>query len=1399
MEVIGLVAAIPGLIEITRTTISLVRAFIGQGQFVKQITELLRQLESIEKILQEIQGRLKSSTIHRSNLNRLTTEVQGLKSELIALGDLLRPSVTSSNQKAKTFKRGRLLISGFEGKIKKFSERLDKANSALILVIVTQNGVIAEEILTLSRSNQLLKLRDVLLPCGYDFIPQRLQGTCEWIWSHPVFCQWQKGPAGTSPVGHEHRLLCIYGPKGCGKSVLAASIVGKLKVPFNSAVGFSFWAGSHNQQKLLAFLCTFLWHLIQRIPDGNLTQVSKSLQENIPLTEKALEDLVSLALNTIKSHVYCIIDGIDESVDDWTRTDTGGLGLILSLLKKHSNLRIVLLGRDASMRVAASSSPLGIEITEELVRPDINLLISHHLDISLKIRDETTRHIVQKTLQESSRVMFLWVSLIFGELNRCQLPGEIVRTLQQVPRDLDREYHRLFLRLQERLGGTTNTPSFPMERAKCLLSWIIAAPEPLTYEELYCAFAISQCPDEGYEQYFLSEDAILDSCGDFVRVSDGRYHVTHASITEFLTRPIELWKDKDEAINYFRIDVQQSRSQMCLECITYFKHINLGYPLIDESAALSHTKLPIFSCALKFALLYPRIIHAPEHYKRSWNYLTDFINTSQFHPLAEHYGLPILTDGTGTYSEPQVEILNFITWVMIENRVEQLLTLLREEGKFQKELARRDQVHGPHNAQFRIWKSFIDMLVGFPEGTQLGSSNVMDDVDVEETGMVPSNRVNRTDWTSDVKARRAAEHTAMMKIGESATRNAPVLRTLTKVIPKLSSVVSELLPVPLLILLAFRQTTAAREEQYFLSALNRLTGANNFLEAYCANQLGQCRMYQDGDKTAVGLLNRCRDIIANLRPSLHVDILHCYTLGFLAYCLLKQGKYSEAQEIVLDLERRLSHGPTKGYLNTPLERKLYCPLFWDDWKAEMLADVAENHLFGWDSSADAKALSMVDSNLQLYKDPGHGRVEASITAYYVKAWASLRLWVRDGYKIPSELADQSKEACRVALRLARFPNSRKYIYQQWDALWALCTLLCMEGRSDEAKELIAQFSTDFLPTKCIPNVVGVAATAACLGDVDAGKVLFERACMTIPGNQVSLPQSKSSLVPKLIKALIKVRPMLQLWPTISRCYVHCYSTDAAKDSGDQDYWFNEAREVQENLNPCENELWDILHLQGLCLMDHEKLNHVYKYQCFAFEYAVKQHYEAATIVSRSLISYALAKQSPYPLQWGLYFMALSLHFTFRDEEALAVYRSMLFWIEKRLPCEHHWLGYHVVGVACFQIGENRGKKENPLSTEFLKLALISFTRARDSGTPSSETQYILYRLSESRTALEELGISEFDGRYATSPKVNASMRFEDGLLRHQSCPDLRGRYFREVPSDKRAAYNLWRKQSIRPT
>ncbi|KAI1308573.1 hypothetical protein F5Y03DRAFT_92059 [Xylaria venustula] len=1431
MEVVGLVAAIPGLIDIVQKSISVVRAFSDQKSFVKQITGLLDQLELVENILQDVLGRLKSSSIHHSNLSHVTTITQGLKRELSTLNDLFQPlTVNSPSQKAKVRQRARLLkysLKGLKGEIRKRHEALVDARESLALIITAQNRAIEEENLTISRKSLRLKLKEVLLPCAYSFIPQNLQGTCDWIGAHPSFCKWQTDPANSSPADYRQRIMCIYGPKGCGKSVLAASIVERLKSPGSIAVGFSFWAGSDDQRKLLAFMRTFLWHLIQKIPDEDLTQISALLLENLPLNERTLEDAVLAVLKTIKSPIFCVIDGIDESVDDWTRPNSGGLRLIVELLEKNVNLRILLLGRVASMQSAASLTALKIEITEDLIRPDINHFIVHHLDSSLKIQDAATRQLVQETLQQNSDVMFLWVTLIFGELSRCQLPSEIARTLRQVPMDLDREYHRLLACLQDRLGGSRNKPSVSMKRAKCLLSWIIAAPEPLTYEELRCAFAISQCPNKEYDQHMLSKAGIMDSCGDFIRVSDGRYHITHASIIEFLARPIGLWQLEDEAIDYFCIDVPQSQIQMFLECTTYFERIDLGYPLVDTTAAMSLVSLPIFSCALKFARIYLMSTYESEHRVQVLGYLQDFVRTQQFCSLLECVSF-ILQDEAAVSSAQRAEIMDFIVWVIIQRTLGEAAFSDLEPG-LQEELARRNRVFGQDDDRSRTWKIFVDVLLcPLAAGRITDSGHTFGNSDcAKEEETFAESHIHSPRDILGVEHRQAAEHTAMLKIGDAVAARAHVLQHLAGLGRRLTNLVPRFLATPFLVLLALREPNPAREEELWSIALKRVAGSNNFLEAVCAHCLGSCRLRRGGWDEIVGsLLDKSRQITTNLPSSLHVESLLCATLYFLArHLLCDQVPSSQVHEIVSELQQRLSNGPKKGYISTRMERTIYSTLFWDDWKAELLAKIAHFYAYYPTGAFSENALKMINLNRRLYENPGPRRLSASIEAHCAVTGALYSKWCRNGCKIYGE-AQKLEISCQATLNLVQFPNSTKYISIQWHVLRILCYMYNREDRHIEARELVSRIPLNIFVDAC-RSVIVIAATAVRLGDLKTGELILARASSQIQNQPASSLLSESKNINNLITALFRVRPIIRLWLPLSLCYQDWQSKEISTALNERDFWYGQSDCTYIDDISCSTDFWDVLYIRYLILTGHDewrKYSEIFRFREFefelsfksnlyachchsqfvfgceklAFEYAQKQNYEAAAVVSRYLISYSLQRHEAALFRWALYYRALYLHFVFREEEALATCRSMLWWTKTHMPSKYMVWHYVNIGIACFKIGDDIGTKNTPQAVEFFALAELSFAKAGGAcGIGSSSIAKIDEWHSQSQSALRRLGVllmsrepipsSYCVVRILTHPAAK--------VKKHQSCPDLRATYIKAGQSH-RATYNRWRKQSV---
>jgi hypothetical protein len=88
--------------------------------------------------------------------------------------------------------------------------------------------------------------------------------------------------------------------------------------------------------------------------------------QNHPLTSQGLLEGINESLRLIKKLINIVIDGADESTDEWGNVAAGGLKLGMNLVKAHTNIRILLLGREAILREALKQFP-SLMITQELV------------------------------------------------------------------------------------------------------------------------------------------------------------------------------------------------------------------------------------------------------------------------------------------------------------------------------------------------------------------------------------------------------------------------------------------------------------------------------------------------------------------------------------------------------------------------------------------------------------------------------------------------------------------------------------------------------------------------------------------------------------------------------------------------------------------------------------------------------------------------------------------------------------------------------------------------------------------------------------------------------------------------------------------------------------------------
>ncbi|RSL66794.1 hypothetical protein CEP54_003561 [Fusarium duplospermum] len=573
MEVVGVVAAIPGLIEIVQGLTTAVRG-LAKGKVATKASEaLLLELKDLEETLKDLQRRWRQNPLGQSQLQRLSPALAQLRAELSSIKDKLQSSKITKDP-VRFFQKAVFLTTSLDKTLKESLTRITQAKTSLTLILAHHHDRQA-------RAN------------------------------------------------HLDRILCLYGIKGCGKSVLVKSIAERLTDMGEIALHFSFWAGSETQRKLLDLLRTILWQLLGHLPDVQVQHLSTPLVTEPSLNEHNVLDIIHKALHVIQSDIYCIIDGIDESTDNWTSRRDRCLQAVFALVEQHPKIHLLVSGREPTMRTLLKESPPTIEVTESLVQHDMRRFISVELQDALTIQNAEVEALVRTTLEAKSQIMFLWAALVFKELRRCYSIREIKKTLSQVPRDLDREYYRLFQQLMDRTGGTLTKPSVSMKRAHRILSTILACAEPLTAQELCYAYAAQENTSGNIEDDLIAVEGITDSCGDFLRVTEGRYHLVHTSAADFLIRPSEEWKDEDSDIEYFRVDPGDSQQSMCAACLGYMNTLDWGYPLTDNGARDLPSKYPFFLYSTKF--LPYHLAKALDLGRGSWanSYVAQFTGTRQ--------------------------------------------------------------------------------------------------------------------------------------------------------------------------------------------------------------------------------------------------------------------------------------------------------------------------------------------------------------------------------------------------------------------------------------------------------------------------------------------------------------------------------------------------------------------------------------------------------------------------------------------------------------------------------------------------------------------------------------------------------------------------------------------------
>lgn len=762
----------------------------------------------------------------------------------------------------------------------------------------------------------------------------------------------QNGVPGTDTAGQ--RGLCIYGVKGCGKSVLAASLHDDLASHGRVSALFCFWGQSESLKKCVNMLSTLVWQLMKKIPENDFDKVASHIMSDLPVSVPNLLAALDMAVEAIKQPVHLIVDGIDESSDDWSHRDIGGLNVVSQLSTKHTNIRILVLGREPSIRPLLRVFP-GFEITEELIRDDMNRFIASELDHVTSITTDELRSEVRAELLEKAGAIFLWVKLVVAELRRCYSVAEIRSTLKHLPQSLDEEYYRAFLQLAKRLAGVARVSigsTYPqLRRVRSLFSLIVAAAEPLTLGELQHAYAVSVAPDPSHDwkDHLLASDGIIIACGDFIHVSSNKVYLGHTSVEEFLTRPAGQWKAQPD-IEYFRLNVAECHQAVGMTCVDYLMLTDWGYPLSDDSFISLSQAHPFLLYAHKYAAYH--FLQADSPNPDQLRKLDAFFSSNGFCKWVEYLVLHVFHDFTA--AEYWIDLFQFSEWYETARRITDpsLLELLAR--RFAEELARRQLSYGVDDARTASWE-----LIG-----NLATSWVFLDPKIQQTLVEPLDgpryvaELGEDEDESTLDANISAD-SAMAAVGtlrgSSASTRPEVIAQQIHQISAMSNLPSRIsplqyasilfkvpmwmrcvaiqldpaemlfnaflsashkLPVLVVIVLSVFYRNIGRNgqgKQLCAIAVDRTKGQGTFEEATALGFMGDMER-RDGDKQSCeSYFRRSVEISRKLPRRLHNEVLMSNVTCALSGYLLRYGPEDEGVDLSNQLAERLSTpGPPSG-------------------------------------------------------------------------------------------------------------------------------------------------------------------------------------------------------------------------------------------------------------------------------------------------------------------------------------------------------------------------------------------------------------------------------------------------------------------------------------------------------
>ncbi|KAH9209097.1 beta transducin-like protein HET-E2C40 [Leptodontidium sp. 2 PMI_412] len=345
-----------------------------------------------------------------------------------------------------------------------------------------------------------------------------------WVLEHRDFKQWRD---------HEQSyLLWIKGDPGKGKTMLLCGIVDELNKPNAGTHLLSYFFCQATDPRInnaTAVLRGLLYLLIDQQPSlisciqKQYDHAGRTVFEDANAWVAVSEIFTNVLQDRSLKSTYLIIDALDEC--------TGELPKLLDFIIQNSTIsphvKWLVSSRnwpsvEEQLVKAQNGVGLRLELNAESVSAAVDVYIQHKMDqlMQEKKYDDTTRDAVFDHLSSNANGTFLWVALVYQNLQKLT-PWNVVAKLNDFPPGLD----SLYRRMMKQVNSSDNA-----HLCKRILALTAIAFRPVTLKELT---SLIDLPDNVIQKpEWLAQ--IIGLTGSFLTILEDIVYFVHQSAKDYL-------------------------------------------------------------------------------------------------------------------------------------------------------------------------------------------------------------------------------------------------------------------------------------------------------------------------------------------------------------------------------------------------------------------------------------------------------------------------------------------------------------------------------------------------------------------------------------------------------------------------------------------------------------------------------------------------------------------------------------------------------------------------------------------------------------------------------------------------------------------------------------------------